>query len=74
MLSSAEPVLLLFFDIQSEYATIILKGRVVEAPTVTYIPFNIHYTPEFSVWVLVRKLNGAKQIRFYAAPCRESDT
>jgi hypothetical protein len=39
-----------------------------------YIPFNIHYAPEFSVWVLVRKLNGAKQIRFYAAPCRESDT
>jgi hypothetical protein len=49
MLSSAEPVLL-FFDIESKYATIILKGRVVDAPTVTYIPFNIQYAPEFSVW------------------------
>ncbi len=54
MRSSAEPVLL-FFDIESKYATIILKGKVVEAPTVIYIPFNIHYAPEFSVWATTSK-------------------
>jgi hypothetical protein len=53
-------VLLLFFDIQSEYATIILKGRVVEAPTVTYIPFNIHYAPEFSVWATGKEAKWGK--------------
>jgi hypothetical protein len=54
MRSSAEPVLL-FFDIKSKYATIILKGKVVEAPTVIYIPFNIHYAPEFTVWATTSK-------------------
>ena len=54
MRSSAEPVLL-FFDIESKYATIILKGKVVEAPTVIYIPFNIHYAPEFTVWATTSK-------------------
>jgi uncharacterized membrane protein HdeD (DUF308 family) len=54
MRSSAEPVLL-FFDIKSKYATIILKGKVVEVPTVIYIPFNIHYAPEFTVWATTSK-------------------
>ena len=54
MRSSAEPVLL-FFDIESKYTTIILKGKVVEAPTVIYIPFNIHYAPEFTVWATTSK-------------------
>src|SRR5215211_4927047 len=54
MHSSAEPVLL-FFDIESKYATIILKGKVVEAPTVIYIPFNIHYAPEFTAWATTSK-------------------
>jgi uncharacterized membrane protein HdeD (DUF308 family) len=54
MRSSAEPVLL-FIDIKSKYATIILKGKVVEAPTVIYIPFNIHYAPEFTVWATTSK-------------------
>jgi hypothetical protein len=54
MRSSAEPVLL-FFDIKSKYSTIVLKGKVVEAPTVIYIPFNIHYAPEFSVWATTSK-------------------
>jgi hypothetical protein len=49
MRSSAEPILL-FFDIESKYATIILKGVVVNAPTIIYIPFKAHYAPEFSVW------------------------
>jgi hypothetical protein len=54
MRSSAEPVLL-FFDIESKYATIILKGKIVEAPTIIYIPFNLHYTPEFTVWATTSK-------------------
>jgi uncharacterized membrane protein HdeD (DUF308 family) len=54
MRSSAEPVLL-FFDIKSKYATIVLKGKVVEAPTIIYIPFKIHYAPEFSVWATTSK-------------------
>ena len=54
MRSSAEPVLL-FFDIESKYATIILEGKVVEAPTVIYIPFKIHYAPEFTVWATTSK-------------------
>jgi hypothetical protein len=54
MRSSAEPVLL-SFDIESKYATIILEGKVVEAPTVIYIPFKIHYAPEFTVWATTSK-------------------
>jgi uncharacterized membrane protein HdeD (DUF308 family) len=54
MRSSAEPVLL-FFDIESKYATIILNGKVVDAPTVIYIPFNLHYAPEFTVWATTSK-------------------
>ena len=54
MRSSAEPMLL-FFDIESKYATIILKGKVVDAPTVIYIPFKFHYAPEFTVWATTSK-------------------
>ena len=54
MRSSAEPVLL-FFDIESKYATIILKGKVVDAPTVIYVPFTLHYAPEFTIWATTSK-------------------
>jgi len=57
MRSSAEPQLL-FFDIKSKYAAIILKGKVVNAPTIIYIPFHFHYAPEFTVWATA----GGKQI------------
>jgi uncharacterized membrane protein HdeD (DUF308 family) len=59
MRSSAEPVLL-FFDIESKYATVILKGKVVDAPTVIYIPFKFHYSPEFTVWATTT----SKQIKW----------
>jgi hypothetical protein len=49
MHSSAEPTLL-FFNIESKYASIVLGGKVVDAPTVIYIPFKIHYSTGFSVW------------------------
>ena len=49
MRSSAEPILL-FFDINSKHASIMLKGKVYEAPTIIYIPYDTHYSPEFTVW------------------------
>ena len=61
MRSSAKPELL-FFDIESKYATIILKGKVVDAPTVIYIPFNFHYAPEFTVWATTT--DSSKQIEW----------
>ena len=60
MRSSAEPTLV-FFDIDSKYAAIILKGKVVtEEPTVVYIPFDIHYSPEFTVWSTSNELKWDK--------------
>lgn len=60
MRSSAEPTLI-FFDIDSKYAAIILKGKVVtEEPTVIYIPFDIHYSPEFTVWATSNELKWDK--------------
>ena len=64
MRSSAEPFLL-FFDRKSNHATIMLKGQVCEAPTIIYIPYDIHYAPEFTVWVTAAmKLNGIRRIPF----------
>lgn len=60
MRSSAEPALI-FFDIDSKYAAIILKGKVVtEEPTVVYIPFDTHYSPEFTVWSTSNELKWDK--------------
>jgi uncharacterized membrane protein HdeD (DUF308 family) len=60
MRSSAEPSLI-FFDIDSKYAAIILKGKLVtEEPTVVYIPFDIHYSPEFTVWSTSNELKWDK--------------
>jgi uncharacterized membrane protein HdeD (DUF308 family) len=60
MRSSAEPTFL-FFDIESKYACIILRGKVVsEEPTVVYIPYDIHYSPEFTVWVTSNELKWDK--------------
>ena len=50
MRSSAEPIEL-FFDIESKYAVIGLKGSVItDEPTVIYIPYNMHYSPQFTIW------------------------
>jgi uncharacterized membrane protein HdeD (DUF308 family) len=71
MRSSAEPVLL-FFDIESKYSTIVLKGKVVEAPTVIYIPFKIHYAPEFSVWATSKEIKWDKEEQLlYWYPAKE---
>jgi hypothetical protein len=61
MRSSAEPSFL-FFDADSKYASIILKGRVIsDQPTIVYIPFDIHYSPEFTVWATSNELKWDKE-------------
>ena len=61
MRSSAEPSLL-FFDVDSKYASIILKGPVIsDEPTVIYIPYDIHYAPEFTVWATSNELKWDKE-------------
>jgi hypothetical protein len=61
MRSSAEPSLL-FFDVNSKYAAIILKGQVIcNEPTVVYVPFDIHYSPEFTVWATSNELRWEKE-------------
>ncbi len=47
--SSAEPQFL-SFNLESLYSVIILKGPIVDAPTIIYIPYNIHYKPLFRIW------------------------
>jgi len=74
MRSSAEPALI-FFDIDSKYAAIILKGKVVtEEPTVVYIPFDIHYSPEFTVWSNSNELKWDKMNNLlYWYPSKDQD-
>jgi len=54
ILGSAEPILL-FFDTKTKYCVIILKGHVVEAPTVIYVPHKLHYSPSFKIWATSNK-------------------
>ena len=69
--SSAEPTLL-FFDIESKYAAIILKGAVVDAPTIIYIPYHFHYSPEFRVWATSKETNWDKENQLlYWYPSRD---
>lgn len=46
--SSARPQLL-YFDVKSRHAAVILVGKPVEAPTMIYIPRNIQFTNQFEV-------------------------
>lgn len=73
MRSSAEPALV-FFDIASKYATIILRGKVVDAATIIYVPFKVHYKPEFSVWATGDGLEWDSENQLlYWHPSRERD-
>ena len=60
MLSSAEPSFL-SFDIDSKYAIIILDGIVVDAPTIIYVPFHLHYSPTFYVWATSNEIKWEKE-------------
>jgi len=59
MRSSAKPTLL-FFDLASKYATVVLEGKVVDAPTILYVPFDYHYVPEFKVWATSKEIEWDK--------------
>ena len=74
MRSSAEPILI-FFDIDSKYASIVLKGKVfMGEPTVIYIPFDIHYSPEFTVWSTSNELKWDKMNNLlYWYPSKDQD-
>lgn len=48
MRSSAKPELL-YFDLKSKHAAIILSGKPVAAPTIVYVPRDIQYTNQFEV-------------------------
>jgi uncharacterized membrane protein HdeD (DUF308 family) len=74
MRSSAEPGLI-FFDIDSKYASIILKGKVVtDEPTIVYIPFDIHYSPDFTVWSTSNELKWDKANNIlYWYPSKDQD-
>jgi hypothetical protein len=74
MRSSAEPTLI-FFDIDSKYASIVLKGNVVtDEPTIIYIPFDIHYSPEFTVWSTSNELKWDKVNNLlYWYPAKDQD-
>lgn len=58
--SSARPILL-FFDIESTYATLLLEGSVVDAPTIIHIPYDYHYSPEFRVWATSKEIEWDRQ-------------
>jgi hypothetical protein len=34
---------------------------VVDSPTILYIPFDIHYSPEFRVWATSREIKWDRQ-------------
>ena len=61
--SSAEPRLL-FFDLETKYCVIILQAPVVEAPTIIYVPYDIHYLPNFNVWSTSSSIDWDKNNQF----------
>ncbi len=58
--SSARPILL-FFDIESTYVALLLEGSVVDVPTIMYIPYDHHYSPEFRVWATSKEIEWDRQ-------------
>jgi hypothetical protein len=74
MRSSAEPTLL-FFDSESKYAAIILNGAVLRGtPTVIYVPYHYHYSPEFRVWATSKEVEWDKENQLlYWYPATDQD-
>jgi len=60
--SSAKPKFL-FFDIKTKYAAVILEGTVEDPShaTMMYVPFDIHYSPEFFVWATSDEIKWDKK-------------
>jgi hypothetical protein len=73
--SSAEPTLL-FFDIESKYAAIILNGDVIkDVPTIIYVPYHYHYSPSFKVWATGGQVEWDKDNQFlYWYPSTDKQT
>jgi hypothetical protein len=73
--SSAEPTLL-FFDIESKYAAIILSGNVIkDVPTIIYVPYHYHYSPNFKVWTTGGQMEWDKENqRVYWYPSTDKQT
>jgi hypothetical protein len=59
ILSSAKPAIL-SFDIKKKYFVLVLNGKVVDSPTVVYVPQRTHYRKGFYVWVTT----GRESIRW----------
>lgn len=74
MRSSAEPTLL-FFDSESKYAAIILNGAVLRGtPTVIYVPYHYHYSPEFRLWATSKEVEWDKENQLlYWYPATDQD-
>ena len=73
--SSAEPTLL-FFDINSKNAAIVLSGNIVgDSPTVIYVPYRYHYSPSFKVWATSKNTewDKANQIIYWSPSPHESE-
>jgi hypothetical protein len=58
--SSAQPFLL-SFDLDTKYCVIILKGVVVNEPTIIYVPYRIHYSSGFRVWATSNSIRWEKE-------------
>lgn len=73
--SSAEPTLL-FFDIESKYAALILNGDVIkDVPTIIYVPYHYHYSPNFKVWATGGQVEWDKDKQFlYWYPSTDKQT
>jgi len=54
ILSSSKPIVLTF-DIKKKYFVLALHGRVVDSPTVIYVPQKTHYRKGFYAWVTTRR-------------------
>ena len=66
--SSAKPKLL-FFDLKSKYATIMLEGQVQnDSPTIIYIPAKYHY-PSFRIWATSSKIQWIKPEQLLQGIC-----
>lgn len=66
MRSSAKPELV-YFNLKSKHAAIVLSGKPVAAPTVIYVPRDIQYTNQFEVIATspVLKWDDEKQLLYW---------
>lgn len=62
MQSSAEPQFL-SFDLKTKQTLIVLEGKLTckDKPTIIFVPYEIHYSPEFVVWATSKELKWDKQ-------------